>query len=594
MRYTRFMVCCAMILFAMKNQAQEESFTELVERLCLDEDTVDLSACTDLQLDEPRLAYVNISGVNMWPSSKTTPLRAWMEFYDGHGNYFKKRILARAQGNYTLASAKKNASFVLCDENWEEVATADIKFGKWVPQDSYHLKAFYTDYIRGIGEIGYKVYERMQWDRLPFWVRGRYSNDSQARCYPDAFPCIVYLNNTFQGIYAWQLKKSRRNMNQKKHTDTHIHLDGNIQNSSLFGGEINWKQFEVRNPDGLYDVLAQEYKRSSPRELIDANCDYFLDPDDDAEVRAGKVRSAKVKQCIQRLSRYHTELELMEKNGATAEQIRAEFEKRYDLASLLDYYILYYLIFNCDGSLKNWQWFTYDGLKWLVTPYDLDQTFGINLYGVIRPATLPIGDLTQGPFTWLVRYYPQAIKARYYELRNNHAIDARAIHEIIDYWMDRIGEDFYALEQVRWPSSPCYKDAECESGWEVCDQWELYVSAPNFVAMKDYKKGDVVKYEGRLWKATKAVSSKKPYTFNGNIDSRERLVEWVSDRIEYLDNLWGYIPSSLATTPAESGRMLIGVYRLDGMKQEHSLQRGLTIYRYSDGSARVSAQKGPR
>ena len=34
----------------------------------------------------------------------------------------------------------------------------------------------------------------------------------QARCYPDGFPCVVYLNGAFYGIFSWQLKKHRDNM----------------------------------------------------------------------------------------------------------------------------------------------------------------------------------------------------------------------------------------------------------------------------------------------------------------------------------------------------------------------------------------------
>ena len=92
-----------------------------------------------------------------------------------------------------------------------------MRIGDWVRQSSFHFKAFYNDFLRGFGEVGYKVYELMIADRQPFWNRVGYVDESRARCFPDGFPCAVYLNGTFYGVFAWQLKKSRKNMNMKKY-----------------------------------------------------------------------------------------------------------------------------------------------------------------------------------------------------------------------------------------------------------------------------------------------------------------------------------------------------------------------------------------
>ena len=94
-----------------------------------------------------------------------------------------------------------------------------------------------------------------------------------------------------------------------------------------------------------------------------------------------------VKEAVVRLSQYHAELAAMEASGAGEDAIRQRFEECYDLQSLLDYVVFFYFTANGDGSLKNWQWFTYDGVKWMVTPYDMDQCLGLGLYGQVRPSS---------------------------------------------------------------------------------------------------------------------------------------------------------------------------------------------------------------
>ena len=147
-------------------------FEQLVDELGLDENVVDLSESANFSLDEPRLAYANLTGISMIPRSKHSIEHAWLEVYDGAGHRFRKRVLIHGQGGYSLRYPKNNASFTFCEDDWKGNLTTDIRFGNWVKQDGFHLKAFYTDFCRGIGEIGYKVFARMVEDRVPYWERG--------------------------------------------------------------------------------------------------------------------------------------------------------------------------------------------------------------------------------------------------------------------------------------------------------------------------------------------------------------------------------------------------------------------------------------
>lgn len=460
---------------------------------------VDYSDSDYIQMDEPSFAWVNITGVQALPYSKTDKRQVWVEVFDGQGHYFKKRALIKGQGGWSLKFPKRNFACQFCDNDWTAVTTPDIRIGRWVKQDAFHFKAFYTDFCRGIGEIGYKLFERIVADRPPYWERGGYTVLSKrARCFPDGFPCAVYIDGEFHGLYAWQLKKSRKNMNMEKADELHIHLDGNLNNNTLFRSSVAWSSFDVQNP----------------------KAPYYTD---------------NTKEAILRLSMYHAELTALETSGADSATIKAAFEQRFDIASLLDYNVFYHFICNGDGSLKNWQWFTYDGQKWLVAPYDLDQTFGLNLYGVVRPAAWEHAPLTEGPFYWINRYYQQELRLRYAALRQNGTFTPATILPIIEDWYNRVGTPLYDQEKALWPDSPCYGDAICNTGWQPFPDWSFYKTAPAYNAATRYTPGDVCKLEGRLWVATQSVAGQRPYLRNSQLDSLGRLERWVTERIAYLD-----------------------------------------------------------
>lgn len=562
-------------------------FEQLVDELGLDENVVDLSESANFSLDEPRLAYANLTGISMIPRSKHSIEHAWLEVYDGAGHRFRKRVLIHGQGGYSLRYPKNNASFTFCEDDWKGNLTTDIRFGNWVKQDGFHLKAFYTDFCRGIGEIGYKVFARMVEDRVPYWERGGYLNGSRARCFPDGFPCILYLNGKFHGIYAWQLKKSRKNMNMEKHEATHIHLDGNLNNSSLFHGYVNWKQFEVRNPKNLYTASGYLYDGNYPEELMGEQSSQYAIDSDSEDQRQAKQRSAQVKAAILRLSCYHKDLDNLQKSGAGVEEIKARFEECFDLESLIDYVIFFYYTANGDGSLKNWQWFTYDGKKWMVTPYDLDQCFGLGLYGQIRPSYFPIETLTSGPFYWLNAYYQKEICQRWHQLRQNGNLTGASLIPIADDWYTRIGDGFYQLERQHWPLSPCYCEPICNANWEPYDNWTDYRSTPDYSNKVTYVNGDVVKLEGRLWMATDSTINVKPFIRNATPDSIQRLETWISDRINFLDTEFGYVEPTDISRPVPDGQdtEVVAIYTLSGIRVEHP-SRGIYIFRYRNGFSR--------
>jgi len=430
----------------------------------------DYSSASVIELPEPRCAYANITGIEQLPADQTDLRHAYLEVYDGNGNYFKKKVLLSVQGGANSNLNKKNLSIGFCEDEWIGDVTPDITFGDWVKQDEFHLKAFYNDYFRGIPAIGYKLFNQMvlshQKGKQYPWQRGLSSSDlanedlkvyDEARCFPDAFPCALYFNGDYYGTFAWQLKKQRKNMNQTKDVATHIHLDGTLNDKQLFQGTVNWTKFEVRNPKDLYNMDGSDYDGDNPQELIDATSSAFTG-------KKKMVRTAEVKQHILELSKYYDEINALVAKKSATDKVKAAIEQRFDVTSLIDYMILSLVTSNYDGFSKKWQWFTYDGQKWFVAPYDLDLTFGYNEEMTsLWPASQSSKKYdykmenvdSDGPMLWVKNYYWEELKQRYAELRIAEVVTTDNFMAVVNDWYDRVGDSNRTLEWLRWPQSPC-------------------------------------------------------------------------------------------------------------------------------------------
>lgn len=422
--------------------ANETEFSQKLNQLGIKpEKQTDLSSNADISLSEPQYAYANLTGISKLPTSKEENLHAYIDFYDNNGKFFHKKVLVTLQGN--ASTIKNNISLAFCEDDWIGEVTTNLTFGKWVTQDEFHLKAFYEDGLRGTAEVAYNVYA---------------VTTQRKNCYPQAFPLSLYVNGKFYGVMAWQLKKHRDVMGLDKKTATNVWLDGTLNDKQIFQGNINWTKFEVRNPKDLYNTDGTEYDGDNPQELMDTKSATY-------DSSKGKmVRTVQAKQYITSMSKYCKELKALEDKGTKAAAMQTAIKARFDVTELINYMIFSLITNNYDGFSKNWQWFTYDGVKWTVAPYDCNRTFGYNEEGTtLWPATQSSKKYdykmenidSDGPMYWIKNYFWDDLKSRYAQLRKSGTISPSSIMNLVSSWHDRIGEDNYKEEWKKWPESPC-------------------------------------------------------------------------------------------------------------------------------------------
>lgn len=514
--------------------------------------TTDFTDSTQFALLEPKCAYVNISNIANMPTIKTADAHAILEYFDDNGYSFSKKVIINAQGNSSLNLPKKNLAIDFCEDEWLGDATTQISFGDWVTQDSYHLKAYYIDWLRGVGAVGYRIFDDIVADHNTYLQRADVKKyDSKARCYPAGFPCIVYLNGEFYGIYSWQLKKHRDNMGQNKKTAEHIHLDGTINQESFWGGTIDWTQFEIRNPKNLYSVETkqvadsvmeyQKYDGDNPSELIDETMQYY-DP-----TNKDHVRTAQVKHSIERLAQSYSILRNLKYGGANNETVLNALSEYYDYQSLLDYAAFHFVVSNSDGFGKNWQWFTYDGIKWFLSPYDLDMTFGNFFTGaIVLPPQYnrfdPYNTIPwNGPFWVMNMCGKDDIKNRYHSLRQSGSICAETIITYLNDWYSRVGAENYDKEYDKWSNSYCIRPTIASSGWTTDDDWTDYSTIPAYDPNRTYQPGERCTMDYRIWTATDTSTGIFPYIQLGYVDNLERYEEWITERLRLIDEYFEYI-----------------------------------------------------
>jgi hypothetical protein len=554
----------------------------------------DWSDSKSLQIELPKLAIINFDGVDQMPPAKNVNYNGYMSFWDMNGNYFRKKVIMNAQGASSLAEPKKNIAIDICNDDWIGDDTFKLKLGDLVEQDSFHLKAFHTDFFRGVGLVNYILYKQIldtrgelndrSWkkalvhaDDTPWVGAGVDAEttlnkriDNGALCFPYGFPCVVYLNGEFYGIFCFLLKKHRDNYMMKKSEKKHIHLDGIIDSIFFNGGRFWWTETEIRNPKSLYYKEAHVVKGVS---TFKYDGDYPYEIADSATVAAwisngqlpdGTVITTSIQKDLNNTAYVHSAIDLLGSRVSsirtyaethTIDETRAEIEKYFDPQNLIDYQIFSSIIQNIDGFAKNWQWTTWDGVKWYVNAYDLDCTYGAvaNGAGIENPLNDIVGG--SGPVSLIMSYYSDELEARYAELKNLGIITPRNIVKLIDDFVKTIGEGFFKLEYEKWDASPCNGDLVVNSGWKlVVDGDGKPVISNNYSNFYDsstaYNVGETCVYNDPLagemmgwyytFESTESSNMSAPVTKFAFRDSVWRLVKWIEARCEITDAIYNY------------------------------------------------------
>lgn len=503
------------------------------------ENPSDFSKDSHIELPIPRIAAQVRLYAPKLPTTKQDDIEAEIEYNDKDGNYFRKPVILNAQGSSSMSYYVKNMAIDISDGS-------EIKFGDFPTQDSFHLKKYYIDAFRGQCIVGYWLMEQVYKSRpigQQYPYEYSYSNESitdgygdvkkdffnGAKCHPDGFPItITWVNTetskeTWMGVYAWNLKKSKEVYNCNKKKAENIILDGSLSANSIFSGSINWSAFEIRNPKSLIDIDGNKYDGDNPKELSDT------DP-----------TSKKVKDYLVALSGIDNELK--------ANKTKETFEKHFLVAPFIDYYLVSQVIYHLDGFDKNWIWVTYDGTHWTPTLYDVDSIFGMFMSGTFIVNESVSREVGAGniPANYLKELYSSEIVERYKELRNLEIFSTENICKLLDKWCNAIGYHNFEEEFKVYDQTPSYRNGNYSQKWRPYSFRGNPSTASDYDAEKQYSKNDFCFLGNLSFIALDSVIGESPVSkeydkypeVGGFYNSKHRVCEWIKMRINYLDSIY--------------------------------------------------------
>lgn len=536
----------------------------------------DLSNKKIIELPKPRhYALLNLI-VNNVPAWWGAVVKGFAEYYDFAGNYFKKSISLKTQGQTSVAFAidngKGNYTLDLTDDS-------EIKFGSWVSQDSWHLKGCAKDVTKGYLSTSYKwAYMMMEYlnakpnrqlskeDNInTTQSSGDFFSDwgDGARCIPDGFPVEIYLNGVYWGMYSLQLKKHRKNysMDKKDYTSCFIDPDHYMPSIGTPGGfwegEFWWNRFEIRGPKELICMDGSEYDGDAPKELIDETSEFY-----DASNKKHKG-SAQTKHIIESFSTKYLEVKALI-DSSNIEQAKEKFEEYFDYNACMLVYVFNSLMCNSDSIIKNTLWGIWNNKKIAPLLWDLDGVYGEGWIGTAagnpNAYVWNYYKTPNWPLALFGKLYFNEIKEAYYNLRRSGIISIDIWREVIYGWINSIGVDAYKRDLKKWPETPSYRknytntEYWVESGGAT-EEWN-----ENTV----YQQGDKVYLPMSLreqlsvnrqsYKAVQTSQGVCPVTefynmfprVGGYYDSPKRMEKWMEEQIKLCDVEMGYFKELLA------------------------------------------------
>lgn len=269
----------------------------------------------------------------------------------------------KPQGTSSLVYDKKNFTIKFYeDAQHDEKLRIDVGFGS---QYKYCLKANWVDRTHSRNIVT---------ARLAHQIQQKYGLLTQAprSGLVDGFPIEIYANGEFHGIYTFNIPKDAWQFNMDEDDPNHIVVSGKTYTpTNLFQELPNLGVWEVEVGPENDETLAK----------LTRMFEFVLNSSD--------------------------------------EEFVEHFEEYLDLDAALNYYIMVDYCHLADNHGQNMLLATYDGMKWYLSLYDLDTSWGTtwNGYGVHNYQEELLDMSRNNLFARMETCFGKELSRRYFELR---------------------------------------------------------------------------------------------------------------------------------------------------------------------------------
>lgn len=344
---------------------------------------------------------------------------------------FEDDINISLQGNSTLRYPKKGFAIKCVNKH---------KFGNWLENKGFHLKAYYTDWTHARDAVANWMLEQMYKSRSTGHYRPwlKYNDfaannilryvDGGAVAHTDQFPIKLYINGTFMGLYSVVTKKDQDNYGMTKTNSNHIMLDADEWRCE---SSMKWNGMEIRNPEGLKTPSGNDYNGDSP-----------------SDISTTHTLSADVRTKIITWNNFMYSIN----SSTTKDQIEAHV----NMEEYIDHLLHCAITSDNDKWRKNTLYCTWDGVHFSPIIYDCDGAFnnswpGYN--GYPNPSLICDSGSAGIKSTVINNLYKEDIEARYAELRNKGVFSVDNIINLFKIYMNWVGQDVYKEDLKIWSYS---------------------------------------------------------------------------------------------------------------------------------------------
>ena len=356
----------------------------------------------------PKLYIVgNINNMN----EKTDKRQVYVKYRSADLNFDSYATLS-IQGAYSVNFDKKNYNIIFyANDRFNEKKEVNFKWGNY---KKYTLKANWTDQLHGRNIVT---------ANLAAQVYNKYNlfTTSVNNGFTDGFPVEIYENDKFLGLYTINLHKDfLLNLDEKNKNNLQLLSRG--LNMTTFGKRDSkmWSNFEVE--------IGEENKENL----------------------------AKLDRLISFI------------NDSTPDEFVENFDKYFNMDSVLNYYCLMQFAQLTDNVVRNVMLVTYDGEIWYTIPYDLELSWGnhyISSTTEKQKGEIILQDFDNSRLSELInqsalwrriqKFYPEEIKQRYAELREEIFTKENIINQMNEFY-NSIPSETLNKEHQKWNNQPDY------------------------------------------------------------------------------------------------------------------------------------------
>ena len=299
------------------------------------------------------------------------------------------------QGDSSLTFPKKGLRLKLyTTDNYDEKLKIQPK-KSWQETSKFNLKAYPNDALLCHDVVNANIGSDIWGTNLSLPSQ---MLDETNLGFIDGFPIVLFINNSFQGIYSFNLARS-------DFDNTKYAVIGDQYND-----QTQFKKKGVKIDETDFESLYPEDKTDDEKQAVDDLIDFVANSTDD--------------------------------------DFKANLSKHVDINSAIDYLIFSNIIGNGDAWGKNQVLLSYDGKIWYWHPYDLDGSYGLNWTGGFSIQEGKIWGNDHKLFERLTKLFLPQIQARYTQLRT-WLTPSYVVDKYVDY-INNIGTENYQLDWNIW------------------------------------------------------------------------------------------------------------------------------------------------